>query len=646
MFATKINKLMNVINKINKAPTIWQVLLQLSAEDLEKAIKVASDSYYNKGISLVSDDVFDIMVERLKKLNPKSKVLTQTGAPITGKKVKLPYWMGSMDKIKSEEKLLDKWIKQYSGPYVISDKLDGISCLLTLTKGQFAMYTRGDGTYGQNITHLIDLVNMSIDYLRKLDRDVAIRGELIMPKAKFTKYEKIMSNARNMVAGIVNSKPESVNKKYARDVDFVTYEVIVPERKASEQFKLLKKWKLNVVYYDIYKDIDLYILDSILQKRKARSIYEIDGIIVTDDHDHPRNRSGNPSYSFAYKGMTQTADTEVLDVIWKPSKDGVLVPRIHFKKVRLSGADLEYTTGFNAKYIVDNKIGPGAIITVVRSGDVIPYIVDVVKPAKKPSLPNSYNYEWDKNQVNIIDKNADKNETVIIQRLTKFVREIGVDNMSEGIVTKLVKAGYNDIPKIVSLTVEDFMTIEGFQETLATKLYQNLQNALDNLDILTLMSASNAFGRGFGVKKIKKILDVYPNIVDQYSESKRQYWEGKLLALEGFDTITVDSFLDGLKDFQEFYRRLKKIVDIKPHVKNVKSNGLFEGMIIVFTGFRNKDWQKFIEEEGGKVSGSVSKNTTLLVYNDGEEFSSKYQKAKQLGVKTMSKSEFSKKYKI
>nr|AEX62648.1 DNA ligase [Moumouvirus Monve] len=455
-----------------------------------------------------------------------------------------------------------------------------------------------------------------------------------------------MSNARNMVSGIVNSKKESVNKKYARDVDFVAYELIKPTKKPSDQLKQLTKLGLNVVYYDIYKDINIEILDNILQKRKTKSKYEIDGIIVTDNNKYTRNKSGNPDYSFAYKGVTETADVKVIEVIWTPSKDGILVPRIHFQKVRLSQADLEYTTGFNAKFIKDNKIGPGAIISIVRSGDVIPYITGVVKPAKEPSLPKNVDYVWDKNKVNIILANFDENEIVIIQRLTKFMKDIGVENLSQGIVTRLVEAGYDNIPKIMSMTVDDFLSLEGFQERLANKLYNNLQNSINNLDVLTLMNASNIFGRGFGEKKLKKILDAYPDIVLDYKQSDHNKWRNKILSLEGFDDITTDSFLKSLPEFQKFYKIVNKIVDIKPYTSNVKKTGMFQNQNIVFTGFRNKDWQKFIEEEGGKVSGSVSKNTTLLVYNDGEESSNKYQTAKKLGIKTISKSQFAKKYNI
>ena len=643
---------MNIIKKINSVKTIWEILPELTVDQIEKVIKMSSESYYNSGVNLISDEYFDVLKDKLKELDPKSAVLRQIGAPPVATKEKkiLPYWMGSMDKIKTDnEKALKKWLSQYTGSYLISDKLDGISCLLTITNGDTNLYTRGDGKVGQKITFLLDLVNMSIDKLLKQKiKNVAIRGELIMSKDNFKKYSNVMSNSRNMVGGIVNSKPESINKKHAADVDFVAYEIIEPYELPLDQMRILKKWNLNVVYHDLYNDIDLNILDTILQKRKKKSLYEIDGIIVTDNNKHPRNKSGNPSYSFAYKGKTETANVKVIDVLWKPSKDGILVPTVLFEKVRLSQADLQMATGFNAKFIVDNKIGPGSIIRIVRSGDVIPYIMAVVKPAKHPSLPDpeDLEYEWDDNGVNIILLNPADNETVIIQRLTKFMRYIGVDNLSEGIVTRLVKAGYDTIPKMITLTVDDFMSVEGFQKTLAKKLYNNLQNALDDLDLLTLMAASNVFGRGFGERKIKKILDSYPNIVDEYSAKTHKKWEAKLMDLEGFDIITVDSFLSALPDFQKFYKNIIKIIDVKPYVLKVKTGGIFKNQTVVFTGFRNKQWQDFIEEEGGRVSSSASKNTTLLVYKDGEESSSKYQTAKKLGIATMSQSEFSKKYKI
>lgn len=631
---------MDIIKKINNTKNFWQIIPTLNEKELEEAIKIAADYYYNEQ-PIISDEIYDTLVERLMILNPNSSVLKETGAPIKGRRVKLPAWMGSMDKFKTEGEIIS-WIGKYHSPYLISDKLDGISCLFTKRNNNINLYTRGNGNYGQNITHLLQYINFNFDILEKLDFDIILRGELIMSKKNFEKYEDIMSNARNMVGGIVNSKEKSLNIDYAKDVDFILYEIIEPVYKPSKQMEVLKKWKLNVVYHDIYEDISLEILDDILHERKKKSKYEIDGIIITSDNKYKRNTSGNPPYSFAYKGASESANTEVIEVLWKASKDGYLIPRIHFKKVKLSQADLEYTTGFNASFIEENKIGPGAIIKIVRSGDVIPYVLGIIKPAKISGLPN-LDYEWDENHVNIILKNFENNRTVIITRLTKFIKDIGVENMSQGIITKLVDAGYDDIFKIIKMTKDDFLSLEGFQETLANKLYTSLSLQLKKLDILTLMVASNYFGHGFNVKKIKKILNVYPDIINVYRTVDKDLWIDQLSALEGFNTITINKFLDSLPEFIKFYKKIVKIIPINTYEMKNKGN-LFKGQVIVFTGFRNKEWQQFIEENGGKVSTSVSRNTTIVVYNDGEENTSKYKQAEKLGIKLISKSKFEKKY--
>jgi len=632
---------MEVIQILNESDNkqIWEIIPYLSENELSDIIKICRDSYYNNSISLLSDEIFDILMEKLKILNPESEVLNYVGATIKGKKVKLPYWMGSMDKIKTEESVLNKWITKHLGPYVISNKLDGISCLLTQKNGEIRMYTRGNGSEGQNVSHLLEYININIE---DLPENIAIRGELIMSIENFAKYTKKMSNARNMVGGVVNSKPESVNKKYARDVDFIAYEIIEPKYKPSEQLKKMKEWDLVAAPYDIYEDIDLDILDDILTKRKKRSLYEIDGLVVTDNNRHTRNLSGNPSYSFAYKGLTQTAKTKVIEIIWTPSKDGLLIPRIHFEKVRLSQADIEYATGFHAKFINDNNIGPGAIITIIRSGDVIPYILGVNKPSKRVGLPKVYEYEWDKNEVNIILVNADTDQTVVIKRITKFLNDIGVENMSEGTVTKLVINGYDTIFKIIQMDIDDIIELEGFQETLANKIYNNLHSKLKEVNILKLMNASNTFGRGFGERKLKKILNVYPNIIQEYKTQNHNKWHNNIMQLEGFDTITVDKFIEGLEKFLVFYKKFTRISPVKPYVSNIKKSGTFKNQTIVFTGFRNKDWQVLIESEGGKISSTVSKNTTLLVFSDGEESSAKYKKAISLNIPTISKSKFAK----
>lgn len=640
---------MDIIKQINKSKVVWEILRELSIVDIETVLKICSDSYYNTGVSLISDEKYDILLDRLKELNPKSDFFKQTGAPIRGKKTKLKYHAGSMNKLKTEDEI-EKFVKAYPGPWLIMAKLDGISG--QSTEKAKKMCTRGNGTEGQNVTHLIDMIDMFADedkfnkYAKKYD-DIDTAGELIMPKEKFAKYSETMANARNMVAGIVNSKPESINKKHVADIEYIVYEVIEPSKIIpSEQLILAGKMGFHVVEWDICDSIDINILDTILKKWKKKLDVEIDGIIIKQNKIQPRNKSGNPPYAFAYKGKTATANTKVTEVSWEASKDGYIIPTIHYKPVQLSGATLAKTAGFNARFIKVNDIGPGAIIKIVRSGDTIPYIMDIIKPANKPSFPD-LEYTWDKTKVNIILKNASSDRGVIIRRLTKFVTTIGVENMSEGIMTRLVDGGFDTIPKIMKLKKSDLLKLDGFKETLSDKLITNLNSSLDKLDILHLMVASNCFGRGFGERKLRKILNVYPDIVTRYTVKKQNSWTKKLLDLDGFDIISVDKFLLMLPDFQEFYAIVTKIRPIKPYVIIAKTSGIFSGESVVFTGFRNKAWQEFIESEGGKVSaGGVTGNTTLVVYNDGEESSAKYVKAEKLGKKLISKSKFGKKYNL
>jgi NAD-dependent DNA ligase len=641
-----------VINKLSSLKKAREIIPDLSVSELEEIIIKAAEAYYNSPEPILTDEIYDLLIDRLTTLKPNSKVLKYTGAPIAkGKKVKLPYWLGSMDKVKADEDQIESWTEEYSGPYVISDKLDGISCLLTCTAGEIHMYTRGSGNIGQDITHLADISNTSIKTLiktyQKNGESIAIRGELIMKPSKFRKYADLFSNPRNMVAGIVNSKIDKLDQEAARDVDLVTYEIIEPEMKPSRQMKRLKELGLNVVHYNIYKNIDVKILTDLLERRRIRSAYQIDGIIITDNHIHPRNTAGNPSYSFAFKGTTPTANVKVINVIWDKTKDGLLIPVIHYEPVHLGGVEMKRTLGFNARFIEDHMIGPGAIITIIRSGDVIPYILGVVKPAKKPELPIDIEYIWDKNHVNILLKDPNSDPKVIARRITKFLQTIGVEYMSEGIVRKLVNAGYDNIFKILKMKIEDYEEFEGFAHRMATKLYTEVQSKTQEVSLPTLMDASNAFGHGLGERMLKKVIVRYPDIVKDYNPDKRSLWESKLLKLDGYSNIMVAKFLDHLPEFQKFYAKIIKYMKVQAYKPpSIKKSGLFKNQVVVFTGFRNDTWQNYIEEQGGKVANSVSGNTTLLIYNDGEEGSSKYKKAQELGIKIISRSDFAKKYKI
>jgi NAD-dependent DNA ligase len=382
-------------------------LESLSQSYLAGMITVANANYYNDKGGLMTDNEYDIVKEYLVKKYPKNQALEQIGAPVEDRvrnKVNLPYEMWSMDKIKPDTNALSNWMKTYKGPYVISCKLDGVSGLYTTEGDTPKLYTRGDGKVGQDISFLLPSLKLP------KSKGLVVRGEFIIPKKVFEEnYAQTFANPRNLVSGIVNAKKAD---EKAMDLHFIAYEVIQPSLKPSEQMKKLKESGLEVVQYESRDSLSNDSLSDILVDWRTQHQYEIDGIIVTDDAIHPRI-SGNPDHAFAFKMILsdQKAEAKVVDVLWSPSKDGYLKPRLRIEPIRLGGVTIEYATGYNAKFIEDNKIGIGAAVEIIRSGDVIPKILAVTVPAEKAKMPVE-SYSWNETHVDILLENASENITV------------------------------------------------------------------------------------------------------------------------------------------------------------------------------------------------------------------------------------------
>lgn len=621
----------------------------LEIKDLVGILKELSHYYYNTKIAFVSDDVYDIIREVLEEKDPKNKFLLEVGS-IDKTAVKLPFYMPSLNKIKPDTGLLDKFLEKYKGPYVVSDKLDGVSGLYYLQNGIEKLYTRGDIENGQDITHLIKYV-LSDDIELGTIKEIAIRGELIISRKNFETIKDEYANARNTVAGLVNAKDFS--KQVASITEFIGYSVIYPEMKQSDQMKLLEKINFPVVTYKIKNKIDNDFLSNYIVERREKSLYDMDGLVVIDSSKIYENKNSNPDYGFAFKKILtdQIAEVVVRDVEWNVTKYGYIKPRVKIEPIKLVGVEITYATAHNAKFVYDNKLGPGAIITLIRSGDVIPYIKDIVKPANKPKMPD-IPYVWNKTNVDILVKNAtdDTLDDIKIKRITDFFKILKVKNISEGIVTKLVNNGYDNIISIITADTDELVQIDGLGEKIIEKLKNGFYKNIKTTNLYTLMAASNLFGRGFGTRRLKLIINKYPNIMHKkWSESKLIE---KIKDIDGFDDVTATQFATNLKEFKNFYSELAKVVDlthltnIQKDNKNDNKNNLLNGEIIVFTGVRDKNTEEFIENNGGKVSTSLSSKTTMLIYLDENSSSSKLEKAKKMGIKTMPLVDFKNKYKI
>ena len=637
-------------------------------KELENILKEASDAYYNTGEPVLDDDDFDELLDIFRINSPNNPLLNEIGAPIRSEIVKepLPYWMGSMNKVKPNTKELSSWINKNKPPYIISEKLDGVSALLSFNFDEpntIMLYTRGDGKMGQNISYLIPLLDLNNDDILKKVKTtkISIRGELIMKQSLFEeKYSSTYPKCRSLVSGNINAKRPDVN--IIKDMDFIGYEVILDDTNEKDniktvnnitiekQFKLIKKLNFKCVNYKILKEEpSSELLTKELLDMKTKSEYEIDGIIISNNKSNIKNKSGNPKYAVAFKTKLddQMATTVVVDVEWNPSKHGTLIPRIKLKPIVIGGDTIKYTTGFNAKYIKDNCIGIDSKLNIIRSGDVIPYINEVlsISKNKKPLLPDKEKYgewKWNETKVDIVLVDSGSSKEVKIKELIAFFATLKISGVSQGIITKLVDNGFNTIKAICIMSTDSFLTLPGIKEKMSTKLYTNIHNVIDKpIHLSKLMTATNLFKGGLGEKKLLVIVNKYPQIMEKSNISIDD-----IIKCDGFSKKTSKAFLTGFKKFKTF---IEEHPFIKYEVKSLSSfgkiNNKLKSAFIVITGFRDTKLEEEIISMGGTIQNTINSKTTLVLVKDISSTSGKVKKAKELNIKLLTCEQFKKEYK-
>lgn len=643
------------VNELNNSNDQYNYIDKLEINVLEKLYQYTNEKYRNDN-PVISDSLYDMIEDFLKLKFPKSKLLKEIGAKVKNKnKVELPYHLGSMDKIKPPSNKLNGWKKKYvdkDTTIVWSEKLDGVSALLVYDNNKMFLYTRGTATEGTDITNLIKYLNLpSYDKMLKYvtnnklkgkNKLIAFRGELIIPNNIFNKkWKATKKNARNTVSGLVNSK--TVNPELAADTKLVLYEVVDPNLPILEQFEIIKDNKMDCVHFKIIENskfLSYDYLSKYLVKRKVKSKYDIDGIIVTTNDLHKRNTKGNPEYAFAFKDILedQKAISTVVNVEWNKSKDGYIKPTIIIEPVEVGGVTIQRVTGNNAKFIKDNMINVGTHLEIIRSGDVIPKVNKILKKSEKYSLPKG-EWEWNETNVDIICKDIKCSE-VTIKNIHFFFSVLNAKGLGLKIVEKMYNNGIDTILKVLTVTKDELLEIEGFKDKSANNLILSIKESVTDKPLELFMKASNKLGHGMGEERVKSILTIYPNLLDEYHKWEEEEFIDKLKNIDGWQDKTSKMFVKNFAKFINFYDSIKKYITVKKQNKKKKS-GKYVDKKIVMSGFRDNNLKKYLESEGAIITNSITSNTDILIIKDNTVTDTgKVLKAKELGIEIKVKDYF------
>lgn len=681
-----INNQENFVAELSsmEANKIIQYANTLDQANFAKLLGLLAD-YYHNDESLVSDDIYDELIDIYE---AKYQPYTIVGAEPTGEKIQLPYYLGSLRKIKKDSELI-AWLELYPGPYIIEDKIDGLSLLYIskniMGKQSTVLYTRGGGYKGRDVSHLLAYMNLPI-----LNIDIAIRGEVVLTKDAFAKIGSGFKNARNLASGIINATKQ-FNPTLARELSFYAYRIMNKNMTAEEDINELRMLGFMVPNPVSAQTLTKDILENYYSQRKKNAPYEMDGLVIYQNRINEYPVGETPRHVVAFKTGTETGVTTVTRVTWRASKDKLLKPVVHYEPINLSGADLQKASGYNAKFIVNNNIGPGAKILITRSGDVIPKILSVISPSLSgPDYPDPIihgNYSWNENQVEFVV--TEENPEVIAGRLKHFLDTLGIKNFGMKRVEAFVNAGIRNITILLQASPEQFGTIPGIGTTLSNQIYSDIHKHITNVPLSRIMDASGIFDK-IGERSFEAILEFYPNLLDLAKLNTDEIAEN-LRNVKGFNT-KANEIAENLPYFVEWLHGHPMItieqpkqhhkINIQQHVpQNIyqqnapqdiyqqrppqdiyqqrppqdiyqqhislptKDNKLID-KTFVFSGFRDKDLENKIRNMGGKVSTSVSRNTSMLIMKDlsPKSLKGKAIEAQNKGIQLITREQFIQQY--
>ena len=676
---------------------------------LVKQISYHSDLYYNKATPIISDADFDSLWSELKILDPLNPQLDKVGSDsIPGaKKVNHLFPMRSLDKatgIKEIRHFISETTSQ-GRQFVCQPKLDGSALSLEYKRGRLVRAaTRGNGSRGEDVTanaRRISNVPESIGW----NGDCHIRGEVVMPLMVFReKYSSIAPNPRNLAAGCLRQKTIHSGKAKAEDLIFLAYDVKFPDIDmrhpdsppppkfifdsqsntwlSSIGIEIAGNTVLSAENEDIMTQ-EIISTTEYWTTNRENADWEIDGVVIKLDLLLKRELLGmtahHPRWALAWKFPPEEATTVLMSVDWQVGRTGTVTPVARVAPVSVSGVTVENVTLHNSGEVNRLGIYIGDKVKIVRRGDVIPKIVDVIGKANISDIKGRihsngeiFNEDLPTYSSIIIPSLCPRCSTELIgdgafirctnlnciSRLERTVlywcRALELDGIGEKLAEQLCSKGLvKSLPDLYRLNVSDISNLE----RMAIKSATNIVKELESSRKMTLGKFLFALGLpGIGPEiaiavatKVETIENLF-HLVSLRNEKVDLDNEGipykhnmairELIEINGVGETVANQILEGLAIRMKSVSELSKQLHISPELKS-EPVGNLQGRTFCITGTLTRPRKQvalLIKANGGKVVSSVSGNLNYLIA--GDSAGSKLETAGNLGVTILSEEEF------
>ena len=623
--------------------------------------------YYTKDAPSVSDSEYDQLYRELVELEtahpdeilPESPTHRVGGVVLKGfTKYQHQYPLYSLQAAFSREELeaFDQRVRKEfpSISYVCELKIDGLSISLTYENGVLVTgATRGDGSVGEDITENLKRVK-DIPLVLPEPVNITVRGECYMPRASFDRVNQIrqengepeFANPRNAAAGTLRQLDTKIVAK--RNLATFLYQEVSPTDQSSQEGVLEKLARLGFVVNQervLAEDME-QIWDFIQKVAQLREDlpYDIDGIVIKVNDLAVQEELGftvkAPKWAVAYKFPAEEKEAKILSVDWTVGRTGVVTPTANLTPVQLAGTTVSRATLHNVDYIAEKDIHQNDTVIVYKAGDIIPAVLRVVKdkrvsdqaiaiPTHCPSCQSELLHFEDEVALRCINPLC---PAQIKEGLNHFASRdaMNITGLGPAVVEKLFAAQLvEDVAGIYHLSVEDLLTLEGFKEKSAEKLYEAIQASKENSAEKLLF--------GLGIRhvgsKVSQILLQEFHDLDQLATADPE----RIASIDSLGMVVAES----LKRYfaQEGSKRLLQElkeagVNMDYLGEKVAADAALSGMTVVLTGklerLTRSEVKAKLESLGAKVAGSVSKKTDLVVA--GSDAGSKLTKAQELGI--------------